>query len=105
MTRRVVSTHRADEDIESAIVYYLEGGAAEAADGFVDAVQEVRDLLSAHPSLGSSRFAVDIGIADIRTMALEKFPYVVFYTDDADAVRIHRVLHTRRDIPSEFPLT
>lgn len=54
--------------------------------------------LGAHPMIGSPRLAVEIGIDEIRTLSLPRFPYVVIYTDDADAVRIHRVLHASRDI-------
>jgi len=42
-----------------------------------------------------------VGIPEIRSVALRVFPYVVIYSDDADAVRVHRVLHSSRDLPIE----
>ena len=101
-SRRVVTTRRANEDIDSAVEHYLAEGAADTALAFVDALEKARDLLGSQPSIGSPRFAVELGMPELRGLALQKFPYVAFYTDDSDAVRIHRILHTRRDIPMEL---
>ena len=103
MSRRVVTSRRADDDVASAVDHYLDEGAHGAALDFVDALDDARTLISAHPTLGSSRFAVETGIDGLRGLALRRFPFVVLYTDDADAVRVHRVLHTSRDLPGEFP--
>ena len=100
--RRVVTTRRADEDIDDAVTYYLSEGAADVALRFVESLEEVRDLVAEHPSIGSPRFAIDTGIAELRAISLPSFPYVAIYTDEPDAVRIHRVLHTSRDIPAEL---
>ena len=101
-SRRVVTTRRADEDIEAAVDHYLDEGAAEAALAVVDAREDAKVLISGYPQLGSTRLASETGIPEMRTIALRRFPYLAFYTDDADAVRVHRVLHTSRDIPSRF---
>jgi len=100
--RRVVTTRRADQDIDDAITYYLDAGARDTALGFVDALEKAKDLLEEHPSIGSPRFATEVGIPDLRGLPLQRFPFVAFYTDDPDAVRVHRVLHTSRDIPAEL---
>jgi toxin ParE1/3/4 len=68
--------------------------------GFVAALEGARTHLSAHPGIGSARFAVVTGIGELRDFPLDRYPYVFLYTDDLDAVRIHRVLHTSRDIPA-----
>ena len=99
---RVVTTKRADEDIVRAAAYYLEAGATESAEGLVDALEAAIRLIAEHPSIGSPRFAVELGISELRAVALQRFPYLVFYTEDADAVRVHRVLHTSRDLPAEY---
>lgn len=99
--RRVGTTRRADEDIDNALAHYLED-AADAALRFVDALTKARELLAEHPSIGSPRFAIETGISELRGLSLQSFPYVAFYTDDPDGVRIHRFLHTSRDIPVEL---
>ena len=101
-SHHVVTTRRADDDIARAAAYHLEAGTDESAEGFVDALEAAVRLIADHPSIGSPRFAVELGIPDLRTIALRRFPYLLFYTEDADAVRVHRVLHTRRDFPAEY---
>ncbi|MGM7669707.1 type II toxin-antitoxin system RelE/ParE family toxin [Microbacterium sp. A93] len=98
--RRVVTTRRADEDIAAAIEHYLGQGAPTAALAFVDALEDAKVLMGEHPQLESTRLAAEVDIPELRTMALRRFPYLTLYTDDGDAVRVHRVLHTARDIPS-----
>ncbi|MGB3375577.1 MAG: type II toxin-antitoxin system RelE/ParE family toxin [Microbacterium sp.] len=100
--RRTVTTGRADEDIADAVSYYLEDGAMDATLGFVDALENAQARICRHPSVGSSRFAAELGIPELLALALPTYPYVVFYTDDADAIRVHRVLHSSRDIPARF---
>ncbi|MFZ4893722.1 type II toxin-antitoxin system RelE/ParE family toxin [Plantibacter sp. Mn2098] len=98
----VRTTRRADEDILDAVAHYVEEGAEDAALRLVDALENAKELLGAHPSLGSPRLAIEIGMPDLRSLTLQRFPYAVLYTESADVVRILRVLHTRRDIPVEL---
>lgn len=102
MTRRVVSTRAADGDIAGAVEYYREVADAETAERFVDAVQEAVQRVAAFPSSGSARAEAHTGIAGLRVMRVTGFPHGLFYTCDDDAVRIHRVLHDRRDAQGEF---
>lgn len=98
--RRVVTTRRADEDVIAAIAHYVDQGAAEAALHFVDALEDAKVLIGEFPQLGSARLGSDAGIPEMRTAAVRRFPYLVFFTNDDDAVRVHRVLHASRGVPS-----
>lgn len=100
--RRVTTTTQADLDIAHAVDYLVSTGANEAALSLIDALESATKYIATFPSIGSSRFALETEIPDLRDFALDRFPYILFYTDDADAVRIHRVLHTSQDIPAEF---
>lgn len=101
MTRRqVVTTRRADEDIDGAIDHYLGEGAEDAALDFIDALADARHLLAEHPHVGSARLTAEIGLPDLRTFALPRYPYILVTSEDAGFVRIIRVLHTSRDIPA-----
>lgn len=60
--RRVTTTRQADADIEGAIDHYLNQGAIDAASAFVDALEDDKALLSEHPHLGSSHFAVELSM-------------------------------------------
>jgi len=103
MTRRkVVTTRRADEDIDGAIDHYLGQGADEAALGFIDALADARHLLAEHPHIGSARLTAETGLPELRTFALPRYPYILFTAEAAGVVRIIRVLHRSRDIPAEL---
>ncbi len=102
MSRRVVPTARAREDVERAIDHYASEGADLAALGFIDALADAHALLADHPSIGSTRLTAEIGLPEFRTLALQRYPYLLVTADEADAVRIIRVLHTSRDIPAEL---
>lgn len=107
-SQRLVTTRRADEDITGAVTRYLGDAGPDVALEFIDDLQHAMGRLTAYPSLGSARFELVTEIPDIRALALQRFPYIVIYTDDPDTVRVHRVLHTRRDIAaalSESDLT
>lgn len=82
--------------------HYLSQRAVDAALAFVDSVEDVKILHSEHPQLGSPRFAVETNLPELCTLGLARFPYLIFYTDAADAIRILRLLHTSRDLPSRF---
>jgi toxin ParE1/3/4 len=99
--RDVVTTRRADEDIDNAVAHYV-ATETDTALRFVDALEDAKDLLTDRPYVGSPRFAVETGIPELRGLVLRKFPYVLLYTEDPDAIRIHRVLHTSRDIATEL---
>jgi toxin ParE1/3/4 len=98
----VVTTKQADRDIEAAIEHYINQGAAEAAAGLINALEKAMGLISEHPHLGSPRFAVETNMPEIRGFALQRFPYIIFYTEHYETVMVHRVLHTARDVPSRF---
>lgn len=103
MTARiVVTTHRADEDIEAVLDGYATCGSESAALAFIDALDDAQKLIAEFPQVGSTRLAAEVDMPHVRTLALRRFPDLVFYTDDTDSVRIHRVLHTSRDIPASL---
>jgi toxin ParE1/3/4 len=95
---RLVTTRRADEDVDGAVTHYLGEAGQRVAIAFIDDLQHAMSRIVSHPSLGSARFELVTEIPDIRAFPLRNHPYLVIYTDDPDAVRVHRVLHTRRDI-------
>ncbi len=103
MTRRqVVTTRRADRDIDGAIDHYLGQSADEAALGFIDALADARHLLAEHPHIGSARLTAEIGLPDLRTFAPPRCPYILVIAEGAGFVRIIGVVHTSRDIPAEL---
>lgn len=92
----------AARDIDKAVGYYRKEVGPDAAAGFVDALEAAVSHLCRHPLTGSLRFAYELGIPDLRSWSLRRFPYLVFYIADDERIDIWRVLHSRRDIPAHL---
>ena len=99
---RVVTSRAADLDIVRAVEHYADQADAETASRFIDALELATRRLAAFPGSGSATAEARTGIPGLRAIGAEGFPFLVFYTCDEDAVRVHRVLHERRDIDREF---
>ena len=96
---RVVRSTAATADIHEAVVYYRDEAGPEIALRFVDDLEEAVGHIADWPGSGSTRFAELLGIPGLRSFAIARFPYVVFYMESADHIDVWRVLHGRRDIP------
>ncbi|TAN25469.1 MAG: type II toxin-antitoxin system RelE/ParE family toxin [Castellaniella sp.] len=98
----VVPRAMANRDVDEAIQYYLQESAVSAALGFIDELERAYAHLSRHPAMGSTRYAYELDLPDLRCWSLGKYPYLVFYVTRADYVDVWRVLHAVRDIPPMF---
>jgi toxin ParE1/3/4 len=99
-TRQVVPRELAQQDIDEAIAHYQAEGGAPLALRFIDALQQAFRRLGAHPSVGSLRYAYELGLEDLRAWPLRRFPFVVFYRVQPDHIDVWRVLNAQRDIPA-----
>jgi toxin ParE1/3/4 len=102
--KAVIPRARADRDVEETIQHYLSADAADAALGFVDALEEAYDRIALRPAMGSPRYGHELSLPGLRHWALKGYPHLVFYAfaDGADHVDVWRVLHGRRDIPASL---
>ena len=96
----VIPRERANRDVDDAIAYYLKEHAGQAALGLVKALEDAYAFLSRHPGAGASRYAYELDIPGLRSWPLRRFPYLIFYMEQADHIDVWRVLHGRRDIPA-----
>ena len=60
------------------------------------------DHVARQPASGSPRYAEVVGIAGLRQWPVRGFPYLLFYVEMPDRVRVLRILHGRRDIPASL---
>ena len=90
----------AEQDIEQASLHYLtEAGEALALD-FIEAAEQAFRRIGRNPTIGSPRYAYELGLEGLRAWPLWRFPYLIFYIEKPDALDVWRVLHGQRDIPS-----
>jgi toxin ParE1/3/4 len=96
----VIPREAARADVEEALAFYVQEGAESAALGFIDAVAVAYANLSRHPAMGSTRYAHELGLPELRSWTLSRYPFVIFYVERSDHVDVWRVLHEKRDIPA-----
>jgi toxin ParE1/3/4 len=96
----VVPRELAIRDVEEAIDHYLSEGAAQAALGFIEALEQAYAHIGRHPATGSSRHAHELNLPGLRSWPVSRYPYLVFYVENDDRVDVWRVLHGSRDIPA-----
>ena len=89
----------ADADLDAALDYLAERRQASVAallDEFERAVEQLGDF----PQTGSTRIGEWVQIPLLRSLPLDRFPYLLLYFERDDHVDIVRFLHTSRDIPA-----
>lgn len=78
--------------------FYIREAGADVAFGFVDALESAYRTIAERLSAGSPRHAHELAIPGLRSRALKRFPYLVFYVERDDRIDVWSVLHSRRDI-------
>lgn len=96
--KSIVPRELARRDVEAAVDYYILEAGTEVALGFIDALEAAYDLIARHPETGSPQYGYELGLPDLRSISLKRYPYIVFYRDQKDHVDVWRVLHGKRDI-------
>ena len=92
----------ARRDVEAAVDYYVRVAAPDVAFGLIEALQSAYRAISERPALGSPRYAQELVLPGLRSLAVKGFPYFVFCIERDNHIDIWRVLHGRRDIPSRM---
>ena len=98
-SKPVIPRAVARQDVESALEYYAREAGPNVALRFIDAVQASYRQIGDHPGAGSPRYAHELSLPGLRSRALKRYPYMVFYVELEDHVAVWRVLHAQRDIP------
>ena len=102
MAKPVDLRARAAQDIETAVDYYAAEAGEDVAFRFISELNEAFEHLADYPQSGSLQWSHELGIPELRSWPLQRFPYVVFYVDRPSAIDAWRILHARRDIPASL---
>jgi len=87
-----------DRDVDLALAHVLEDAGPAAAAGLLRALREAFGRIAAHPRIGSPRHAHLL--KGLRFWRVKRFPFLVFYLEQAKFVDVVRVLPMARDIPA-----
>lgn len=98
----VVPGALADRDFDNILAYYMRESAPHAVLSFADALENAYSIIGRKPAIGSTRDADELDIPGLRSWALPRFPYVIFYLEQEAHIEVWRILHGRRDIPARL---
>lgn len=98
--KAVIPRAQAERDIDEAMAYYLGEQAEKAALGFIDALEQAYAHIARHPATGSPRYGHELNLPGLRSWPLRRYPYLVFYVEQAQHIDVWRVLPMRGDIPA-----
>lgn len=101
-SKQVVPREQANKDVDAAVDYYLDEAGEKVAFGFIDSLEQAYRHIARHPATGSPRYAHELGLPDLRSWPLGRYPYLVFFVERDDHIDIWRVLHGERDIPASL---
>jgi toxin ParE1/3/4 len=96
--KKLIRRSVADTDVLSALEYYLEN-APEYALAFIDDLEQAYAHIQRFPESGSTRYAFELDLPDLRVWQCNAYPYLIFYVDLPAQIEIWRVLHSKKDIP------
>lgn len=102
ISKPVLLRKLAAQDVEDAVAHYANESAVTAALGFVDALQKAFAHVGRLPATGSYRYAHELDLPGLRTWPVTRFPYLIFYREEADHVDVWRILHESRDHPASL---
>ncbi len=98
--KQVIPREQANRDVDEAVAYYLNQSADQAALGLIDALAQTYTHIGRHPATGSPRYQHELGLPELRTWPLSRYPYLLFYVERQDHIDVWRVLHSQRAIPA-----
>jgi toxin ParE1/3/4 len=86
-------------DIVRQFRYYMQNDAFDAATRFLDRVDQSISAICRMPQIGTSKQFKNPRLSGLRSWAVKGFEeIIIYYVVQADALRVVRVLHGRRDL-------
>lgn len=96
----VIPRERARKDIDDALDHCLQTFDQSAAFAFIEALEDALETVGRFPSAGSSRYAHELALPDLRCWSIRGHPVVLFYLEHETHIDLWRALHAQRDIPA-----
>jgi toxin ParE1/3/4 len=84
----VLPRELAHRDVEAAADYYVREAGPDIALNFIKALQSAYRAIAEHPAHASPRYAQELALPELRSLAVNGFPYLVFYVERDDQIDI-----------------
>jgi toxin ParE1/3/4 len=102
MSKSVRFRDRATLDVQQSVDWLIKESGKEVAASFIDELETQISIISRLPQSGSSRFAVEMGIPDLRFQVMLRHHHLIFYVETHSHIDVIRVLDSRRDLGGLF---
>ena len=100
MTRRILITPKASQDIDRLFAYIAQNN-NEAALHFFDATRQTIAQLAESPGKGSLFEIDNPRLVGLRKWSVKGFKkYLIFYLTDEKLLTVIRIIHASRDLPN-----
>jgi toxin ParE1/3/4 len=99
MSRAIIKRPQAEVDLIGHYAFLSERVSIENADRFLNAVENILNLLAKSPGIGTVHRTNKPELANIRFLPVSKFRrFLVFYETFDDRIELVRVIHGARDL-------
>ncbi len=104
MALRIELEEEAEQDLRDAGLYYRDVGGAELAERFLTTVREQLELVATQPDMGRdySELALREELRELQWFPLRGFPYLVFWTHNAETLSVWAVAEAHQDLPAKL---
>ncbi|ADV84957.1 type II toxin-antitoxin system RelE/ParE family toxin [Terriglobus saanensis] len=94
---KIELTPAASKSIADERAFYQKKAAPEISDRFLTAVRQALALIEQHPAIGKKSNIQNSSLGEVRQLALNQYPYAVFYRCEKNRTLILDVIHGARD--------
>jgi toxin ParE1/3/4 len=98
VTKSVIRLESAQADERETVAHYAREAGLDLSLRFTEALRDTYRSIGDRAEIGSSRYGDLIGIENLRSRRVKRFPFLVFYVDRGEHVDVWRIIHERRDI-------
>lgn len=96
----IIRRQTATRDVHAILDHHVTEGGDQTALDFIEALERAYTHIGRHPATGSTRYAHELSLPELRFWPLARHPHFVFYVERSDHIDVWRVLHGQRDIPA-----
>ena len=102
IAKPLIRLAEAQRDELDAVAYYAREAGLDVAFRISAELRDAYRAIADRPGTGSPRYADLLGIAELRSRKLKRFPFLIFYLEYSDRIDVWRILHAQRDVPASL---
>ena len=98
-TKKLIHLELAKKDVDKIVEDTVRDFVLDFSLKIINELEKSFIRIKKYPQLGSLRIGHKIGFEGLRSLALKKAPFIIFYLDNDESIRVFRILHQKQHIP------